>query len=226
MSNPDEIRNEIARTRAELSENVNALGDSASPSNIARGQVDKVKEGAESFKERIFGAPDNSRDGGMMGDARSAVDNVAGSASGAVSDAREAVSDAPQEVKSRTRGNPVAAGLIALGVGALIGGLIPASRKEAEAAQQLKEAAQPLVEQAKQVANEAKDSLQPLVQDAVASVKDAAQDAGQNVKRDAQQATDEVKDKATSSADNVKVEARDAADESKQDAQRTVAEQK
>lgn len=218
MSNPDEIRDEIARTRAELSENVNALGDSASPSNIARGQVDKVKESAEGFKERIFGAPDNSYDDSLIGNARSAVGNVGGSASGVVS-------DAPEQVKSRTRGNPIAAGLIALGVGALIGGLIPASRKEAEAAQHLREAAEPLVEQAKQVANEAKDNLQPLVQDAVSSVKDAAQDAGESVKRDAQEATGQVRDKAASSADHVKNDAQDAVGKSRQDARRTAQEQ-
>ena len=226
MSNPEDIREEIARTRAELSENVNALGDSASPSNIARGQVDKVKEGAESLKERIFGAPDDPRDDGMVGDARSAIDSVGDSASDVVSEAREAVSEAPQQVKSRTRGNPIAAGLIALGVGALIGGLIPASRKETEAAQQLKEAAEPLVEQVKQVAGEVKDNLQPVVQDAVGSVKDVAQDAGDSLKQDAQQAADEVKNKAADSADSVKGHAQDAAEETKQDAQQTAQEQR
>ncbi len=226
MSNPEEIRQEIERTRAELSENVNALGDSASPSNIARGQVDKVKDSASSLKERVFGSPDNPYDDGMVGDARSRLGNSGDNASGVVSDAREAVSDAPQQLKSRTRGNPIAAGLIAMGVGALIGGLIPASQKETEAAQELKDAAEPLVDQAKQVANEAKDNLQPVVQEAVASMKDAAQDAGENVKQDASQAKDEVTDKAKTSTDNVKGDAQHAADKTKQDAQKTAQDQK
>ena len=226
MSNPEDIRQEIERTRAELSENVNALGDSASPGNIARGQVDKVKEGAAGLKERVFGSPDDPYDEGMAGDARSRLGETGDNASGMVSDARDAVSDAPGQVKSRTRGNPIAAGLIAMGIGALIGGLIPASQKETEAAHQLKEAAEPLVDQAKQVMDEAKDNLQPVVQDAVGSMKDVVQDAGENVKQDASQAKDEVTDKAKTSTDNVKGDAQHAADKTKQDAQRTAQDQK
>lgn len=225
MSSPEDIREEIARTRAELSENVNALGDSASPSNIARGQVDKVKESAESLKERIFGAPEDPRDDGVMGDARSAVATAGDSAAGMVSDAREAISDAPQQLKSRARGNPIAAGLIAMGVGALIGGLIPASRKETEMAHQIKDAAEPLVEQAKQVVNEAKDNLQPVVQDAVGSVKDVAEEAGESVKQDAQNAAGQIKDKAADSADSVKSDAQNAAEKTKRDAQGAAREQ-
>ncbi len=226
MSNPDEIRRDIERTRAELSENVNALGDSTSPSNIAKGQVDKVKDSATSLKEKVFGSPDNPYDEGMVGDAKSRMSGSGGSASDKMSDARDAVSDAPAQLKSQTRGNPIAAGLIAMGVGALIGGLIPASQKESEVAQQLKEASEPLVDQAKQVANEAKDNLQPVVQDAVGSVKDQAQDSGENVKQDASQAKDHVAGKAKSSADNVKGDAQHAAEKSKQDAQQTAKDQK
>ena len=221
MSSPEEIRRDIERTRAELSDNVSALGDSTSPSNIARGQVDKVKDSATSLKEKVFGSPEDPYDDGMVGDARSRLGDSTDNAAGLVSGARDAVSDAPQQVKSGTRGNPMAAGLIAMGIGALIGGLIPASRKESEAAHQLKEAAQPLVDQAKQVFNEAKDNLQPVVQEAVGAVQDVAQDAGEKVKRDASEAKDQVTDKAKASADNVKGDAQMAAEKSKQDAQHT-----
>ena len=39
-SNPDEIRADIERTRAELSRNVDTLGDTVNPKNIATRQVD------------------------------------------------------------------------------------------------------------------------------------------------------------------------------------------
>ncbi len=222
MSNPEEIRRDIERTRAELSENVNALGDSTSPSNIARGQVDKVKESAAGLKERVFGAPEDPYNDGMTGDARSAVEDVRGSAAGAVSDARDAVADAPQKLKSGTRGNPLAAGLIALGVGALVGGLIPSTRREHELASQLKDAAQPLADEVKQMAMEAKDNLQPVAQEAVDSVKDVAQDAGDQVQQEAAHAKDKVTDQAQSSAENVSGDAQDAVDDSKQDAQKNL----
>ncbi len=221
MSNPEEIRRDIERTRAELSDNVNALGDSTSPSNIARGQVDKVRESAASLKERVFGAPEDPYDDGVVGNARSAVDDVAGNAAGVVAEARDAVSDAPRKVRSGTRGNPVAAGLIALGIGALVGGLIPTSRREHEAVQQLKDASEPLMDEVKQMAMEAKDKLQPLAQEAAESVKGIAQDAGEQVKQDATQAKDRVADQARSSAETVRGDAQDAVEETKQDAQKT-----
>lgn len=209
MSNPDEIRRDIERTRAELSENVNALGDSTSPSNITRGQVDRVKEGAANLKERVFGAPEDPHDDGAAGDLRASVD-----------DAKDAVADTPRKVKSGTRGNPLAAGLIAMGVGALVGGLIPSSRKEQEMAHQVKDAAEPLVAEVKQMANQAKDNLQPVVQDATAGVKDVAQDAGEHVRQDAVQAKDQVTEQAKSSADTVKQDGREAAEQTRQDARR------
>lgn len=219
MSNPDEIRRDIERTRAELSDNVNALGDSAKPGNIVRSQVDEVKQSARSLKERVFGSPYDPYDHGTVGHAQ---DRAAGvlhdaqdRAAGLVHDAGEAVSEAPQRVESGTRGNPLAAGLIAAGVGALIGGLIPASRFEKEKAVELKDKAEPLVEEVKQLANEAKDNLQPLATDAVDSVKGTAQTAADAVKADANVAKDEVVDQAKSSAENVKSDAQGAVDDTK-----------
>ena len=52
-SDPDEIRAEIEETRARLSDDVDRLGESASPKNVARRQVDKAKEAAGSFKDSI-----------------------------------------------------------------------------------------------------------------------------------------------------------------------------
>ncbi len=201
-NNPEEIRRDIERTRAELSENVNALGDSTKPSNVVREQMDNVKESVHGLKERIFGSDTDPYDQGAVG-------AVGGRAGDALSDAKGAVAGAPHQVKSSTRGNPLAAGLIAAGVGALIGGLIPSSQMEKERATQLKEATEPALEQVKEMAMEAKDNLQPLAEEAAQSVKDAAQEAGENVKAEAQVAKDDVTEQAKSSASTVKDDATD-----------------
>ena len=234
MSNPDEIRRDIERTRAELSDNVNALGDSAKPANIVRDKVEDVKEGARDLKSRIFGSPDDPYDNGRVGDAvGSAKDSVQGAvdsakdtvgdvkdkALGLVHDAGDAVSDAPQQVRAKAQGNPLAAGLVAVGLGALLGGLLPSSRLERQAATQVKDAAQPVVDHVKDLANEAKDNLQPLAQEAVASLKDTAQSAAENVKSDATLAKDEVAEHAKSAAESVKADAQFAAEDTKVDVQ-------
>ena len=208
--NPEDIRRDIERTRAELSDNVNALGDSAKPSNIVREQVDNVKDKAHGLKERIFGSDYDPYDHGAVGD-------VGDRASGVVSDARDAVADAPRQLKSQTRGNPIAAGLIAAGVGALIGGLLPATRFEKDAATQVKDAAEPAIEQVKEMAQEAGEHLKPMAQEAAENVKNVAQAAGQNVSAEAAAAKDEVAYQAKSSADTVRSDAETKVEETKQE---------
>ena len=189
MNDPDAIREDIERTRAELSNNVNALADNANPANVARRQVDKVREGASDLKARVFGDPEDPWDEGAVGSARGRVTDAVGDARGQVS---HAVQTAPATVRRTTRGNPLAAGLIAFGLGALVGGLVPGSDAEKQAARSVKDKAQPLVDEARNVAREVADNLQPLAQDAVAQVKDAAASATENVKADARVARDEA----------------------------------
>lgn len=203
-NNPEEIRRDIEQTRAELSDNVNALGDSAKPSNLVREQVDNVKEGVHSLKERIFGSDYDPYDDGAAGGVRDVAH-----------DARDAVADAPQQLKARTRGNPLAAGLIAAGVGALIGGLIPATRFEKEKAVQVKDAAEPAIEQVKEMAQEAGEHLKPAAQEAAESMKNVTAGATETVKTEAAVAKEEVAGQARSSADTVKHDAQGAVDDTK-----------
>lgn len=221
MSNPEEIRRDIEHTRAELSDNVNALEDRSKPGNIARSQVDKVKAGANDLKERVFGSPEDPSDSGTVGEVGDRVSGAVGDmgdrASDVVHDARDAVSQAPQEVRRRTRGNPVAAGLIAAGVGALIGGLLPASRIEQDAAQRLKDAAEPVAEEVKGMVKDAQEHLQPKAQEALDEVKHTAQDATESVKQDVEGAKEAVAGQAKESGEHVRDEATTAVKDTQQD---------
>ena len=124
--------------------------------------------------------------------------------------AGETVQNIPEKVSSGTRGNPLAAGLIAFGAGWLAATLIPSSRMEQDAAQQAKDRAQPLVDEAKSAAQEAGEHLKPQAQEAAQSVKETAsrgaehvKDEGkghaQDLKEDSQQAARHVKDTANES---------------------------
>jgi ElaB/YqjD/DUF883 family membrane-anchored ribosome-binding protein len=187
-NNPDEIRREIEDTRGRLSSDVNALTETVSPSNVARRQADKVSSAATSVKDRVMGSADDLRSSGS--DAASSV----GQAPGAAAD----------KARSKTQGNPLAAGLIALGAGWLVGSMLPASEKEKHAAGALKEKAQPLVEEAKSVAEETAQELKEPAKQAAQSVKDSATDAKDNVVQEGQGAAEDVKSQAQSSADNIR----------------------
>lgn len=214
--NPDAIRSDIEATRARLGTNVDAVADKVTPSNIVHRQTDKVKDAVTGVKERIMGAADSATSsvqdrvhsgGGHTTDAlHSTGDTLHGAkdtAAAKLSDAGTAISHAPDQVKTKTQGTPLAAGLIAFGAGMLVSSLIPPSQKEREAAQQLKTAAEPL---ATQVTDAAKDMVQDLkepAQEAMENVKTTATEGVQNVKAEGQGAVTDVKDRATDAKTNV-----------------------
>ncbi len=174
-NDPDQIRADIERTRAELSDNVDALTDTANPKNIANRQVDKVKDAARGVRDKVMGSPDDPYDTGTR---RRCADCRPGPGLRG----RDAVSNAPGQLKQKARGNPLAAGLIAFGAGLLVSSLIPSSQREQQAVSQLQQNLEPLKEKAVDAAKEIAGNLQEPAQQAAEQVKATATDAVQNVK--------------------------------------------
>ena len=202
MSNsPEEIRRDIERTRAELSADVNTLAEETNPATMARRKVEGVKSDVRGLRNRVFGDPDDPWDDGAVGDvgnrAQSAVDSAAGT-----------VQDVPRRVGRSTRGNPLAAGLVAFGLGALVGGLLPSTHAERDVALKAKEQAQPLLDEASSMAQEALDHVKPVAQEAVENVKEAATTAGQNVREEAAVSKDSVTEQVRSATDEVRTDDR------------------
>ncbi len=187
-TDPDQIRHEIEATRSDLSDNVNALADSVRPGNVARRQVDKVMDGAVDLKERVMGVAE---------DATASVGNAAG-------DVKDTAGSAPSAVRRRTRGNPVAAGLVAFGIGWLVASLIPASSAEQRAATALKDKAQPLTDEVTNAAKQVAGNLQEPAREAVAQVKESAVQSATTVKDEAASSAQSVSSSAQSAADEVK----------------------
>ena len=169
MSNdPDEIRRDIERTRGELSNDVNALGDKVNPGSIARRQVGRVRGAATAVKDSVMGTASDAAD----------------STQHAASAVGEAVSEAPSTVADRAKGSPIAAGLIAFGLGLLASSLVPASRPEQRAAQAVKETAEPVLQELTDAAKQTAQNLQEPAQHALAEVKATATDAMDTVRQD------------------------------------------
>ena len=208
QNDPEVLRAEIARTRAELSDNVDTLTDTANPKNIAHRQANKVKGAARGVREHLMGAPDDPYDSGTLGDRADTVkgraSGVLGSAQDRASGALDTVSDAPAQVQRKARGNPLAAGLIAFGIGYLISSAIPSSEKEQEAASRLQEKAAPLTDKVRDAASDVADRLREPAQEAVASIKDTATEGVANVKDEGATARDDVQGQVRDSASTVK----------------------
>ena len=221
-NDPDEIRADIERTRAELSDNVDALADTANPKNIAKRQAGRVKQAAVGVKEHIMGSSDDDTDSGRLGDAKYAVQDKATEAKYAVQDKAadakyalqdkasavgDAVSNAPAQVKQKARGNPLAAGLIAFGAGLLVSSLIPSSEREQEAVSTLQDKAEPLKEKATEAARDVASNLREPAQEAAQSVKDTAAGGVENVKGEGASAKQDVQDQLQGSKENVRRQA-------------------
>ncbi|MHC2998681.1 DUF3618 domain-containing protein [Microbacterium sp. HJ5] len=180
---PDAIRADIERTREELGADVDALADKVTPSKIVHRQTDKVRGALGSLRDRVMGVADD------------AGSSAAGLAHGAA--------DAAHDVKVKAQGNPLAVGLIAFGVGLVAASLIPASAKEKELAETVKQKAEPLVSEVSSVAKEVAGDLKEPARDAATAVKDSAQHAFANVKDEATTAATDVKDRAQDARENV-----------------------
>jgi len=205
-TDPDQIRAEIERTRADLSYNVDVLADKVSPSSIVERRVDSAKGAITSVKERVMGTTTHMADS-VTGTASSATSSAHDKASSLATTASDAVHGAPGAAKSKASGNPLAAGLIAFGAGWLISSLLPASEKETQLAGQVKDAAlehkDAVTEPLKQAAADAKDALQEPAQEAFASVKETATDAVGTVKEQGQSAAQDVTSQAQDAKDAV-----------------------
>jgi gas vesicle protein len=207
---PDELKRQVERTRADLSSNVDTLADRVNPAQVARRRTQAMRASAVSLKERV------------MGSASDTLQSVRESASDATTSLGGAAQRAPGEIRANTRGNPLAAGLIAFGTGMVAAALMPASQAETRAVTTLRENTDKL-EPAKQALSESaqhmKENLAPAAQDAVQHVKDMAADAarttseqakesGSGVADQAKSATADLRDHATQSASEVREQTR------------------
>jgi gas vesicle protein len=185
---PDQIRAEIERTRAEMSDTVDALGYKADVKTRAKenlqGKKESAKESIVGVKDRIVGAGDSVT--GTVSDKTPSSDEVKYKA---------------RRAKSVAQQNPLGLAIGSVAVGFLAGMLIPATRVEDEkmgevsdsVIDKVKETGQEALEHGKQVAQEAAQSAQE-------TVKESGQEHAQQVKDSAQQSAQDVKQEAQSSS--------------------------
>jgi ElaB/YqjD/DUF883 family membrane-anchored ribosome-binding protein len=212
-SDPDVIRRQIEDTRRELSYDVDALNEKVNPARVMDRRVTAAKGKMTNIKERVMGsAHDTTANAHGMasnaaGSVQGAASSAAGSVQGAASSAVDAVQGAPDTIVRQTQGNPLAAGVIAFGVGWLVSSLLPATQKEQQLAQQAESAVREhkdaLLEPAKQVAQDIGDQLKPAAQQAVDSVRSTAQDAASTVAEEGRSAAADVQGQAKQSKDRV-----------------------
>lgn len=201
-SDPDVIRRQIEDTRRELSYDVDALNEKVNPSRVMDRRVSSAKGRVTRMRDRVMGSAQDTGTSAqhMATDASSSVQDMASNAAGAVQ-------QAPQALTRQAQGNPLAAGLIAFGVGWLVSSLLPVSEKERELAQQaesvVREHKDTLLEPAKQAGQEMAEQLKPAAQQAVEEVRSTAQDAASTVQDEGRSAVQDLQGQAQDSKETV-----------------------
>ncbi|SCL41954.1 Protein of unknown function [Micromonospora pallida] len=213
-TDPDQIRREIEATRNNLSSDVDALAYKVSPSRIVDDRKQRARDALQNVRDKVMGtASDLGHTGGhaahsVTDRASSAASSVGHAAHSAASSVQDAAHRAPQTLRHKSQGNPLAAGLIAFGVGWLASSLLPATDREQRAATQVKEKAREhshlVTDKLGEVAGEMKEQLREPATRATESVKSTAQEAAQTVKDDTKAAAHDVKDQAQYAREQVR----------------------
>jgi ElaB/YqjD/DUF883 family membrane-anchored ribosome-binding protein len=163
---PDRIRAEIERTRAEMGETVDALGYKTDVKARAKDSIHDKKESvmgvASSAKERLVGA---------------------GQSVGEATPDSEQVKQQARRAKSVAEENPLGLAVGAVAVGFLAGMLIPSPRVEDE---KMGSISDDVVERAKQTGQEALDRGKQVAQDAAETAKQSGREHAGELKSTAQ----------------------------------------
>ena len=186
---PDAIRQDIAQTRAEMSETVEAIGYKADVPSRAK---DAVSDKVENMKSKVSGTATR---------AKQAVTGATDRA-GDATPSRGQVKQQTRRAAGLARENPLGLAIGAVAIGFLAGLAAPSTRVEDEklgrvsdqVMDKVKETGQEALDRGKQVAQEvastatetAKDKTQEHGQELADSAKQSAQDLGDQTKPDQQ----------------------------------------
>lgn len=171
-SRPEELRSEIEQTRDELAYDVDRLADHTVPSRVVGRKLAGVKGRVRSVTDKVMGAGDSARDS-VLDTASSAGDRARETAHSVAGTVRET----PDVVARQTRGNPLAAGVIAFGVGLLVASLLPETEAEKRAGSAVADRSEGLVDTARETARDMAGDLGDTAKAAAGSIKDTAREA-------------------------------------------------
>ncbi|RLP91872.1 MULTISPECIES: DUF3618 domain-containing protein [unclassified Micromonospora] len=214
-SDPDRIRREIETTRDELSNDVDALADRVNPRRIAGERVGQARDAVTRAKEKVMGSSSHmgqeasQRMSHVAGSVRDETRSLGQQSRGAMGSVRDEARSLGRQSREQTQGNPLAAGVVAFGVGLLAASLLPSTGRERQLAGRARgmvsEHSDQLRGQASQIGHQMQDNL-----------REPAQQAAQSVRSTAEQGMSAVRDQGRSAAGQMQGQAHAAADDLRQ----------
>jgi hypothetical protein len=195
----EELRSQIAATRGELGNTVDAISEHVSPSRIVQRRKERVTSRLAAAKASVMGSASS-----MQSSLTSATDAI-------THGPQAAIAGGSQAAVTQTKGQPIVAGALAFGLGFLAAAVFPGSRTEGQLAQKVQEVAQPVVDELKQAGQEAVTALKDPAMESVNQFKDTATSSVYEVRHTAQDALGETKTTLTDASQEVRDQAKDSA---------------
>ena len=191
----DELREDIEQKRSDIGYTVDQIQNRVSPGRVTARSSYRARRWFIDTKDKLMGNdqpgyPWENLSQGFTQRAEEMTDR----ASEMVSDAKDTISQAPGKMRQQTRGNPLAAGLVAFGSGMLLGTLLPETNVETRAARRLEPGVSSVVSEAGEIGREITEEMKVSAEKAVDEVKDTAATAAESVKEEARQAADRAKE--------------------------------
>ena len=171
----EELRTDIERSRDDLGDTLDAIGDRISPGRVMTRQRNRVTLGWQSLRDRVMGT---------VADAGDRASDIGSSVSDHVG---------PDAVRRQAQGSPLAAGLVAFGVGLVTAAVFPPTEVEERLASTVKDKAEPLTA-----------GVMEAGRDVVGDLKQQATEAGRDLKESATDAAGQVADRAKGAAADVR----------------------
>ena len=193
---PDAIRQDIAQTRADMGETVEAVGYKADVPSRAK---DKVSEKMDSVKNKVSGTATRAKEA-VVGTASRAGDTVSDTTS-RVDEATPSGGQVKQQAKRAVglaQENPLGLGIGAVALGFLAGLATPSTRVEDE---RLGPVADQVKDKVKETGQEALDRGRQVAQEAASTAADTA-------KEQVQEQGQELADSATQNAQDLGAQTR------------------
>ena len=160
----DELEADIVHTREDMSSALDRVGDQLSPKQVVKGGTNRLRQWIESARDGIMGSASD-------------LDGPAGESSGG------SVQGQPGSgaMAGQNQGNPLAAGIIAFGVGLLAGSVLRPTKVEQHGLSVIADKAEPALGVAMQAASELGQGVQKSTGQAASELGHVLQDAGQAI---------------------------------------------
>jgi hypothetical protein len=198
----DQLRAEAARQRQAIARDIDLVEERVSPTQIADRQRARWRQRVTRVRYSVFGTPATgpmyvtTASGDSFGTART-TDDEGSSVTERASDSLHRIQErTPDSLGEFTEGNPLAAGLVGMGVGMLAATLLPSSREEQRHARQAQESLETAATAVARAGKETAERVKPTAQEAAESVKESARESVENVKADAASSTESVRQTA------------------------------